>query len=38
MSSLLNLDVKNYQEHFGAYKEFDSWKNSVGLRKKIEIH
>jgi hypothetical protein len=37
MSSMLNPDLKNYDKHFGTYKDFDLWQKGIGLKRKIEI-
>jgi len=37
MSSFLEPDLNNYQKHFGHYKEFKSWKESITQEKVIHI-
>ncbi len=37
MSSFLNVDLDNYEKHFGLYKEFNFWKNNIEIEQKIKI-
>lgn len=37
MSSILKLDIENYEKHFGQYEEFPKWKDNVSIDKEIKI-
>jgi len=37
MSSLLPLDLENYQKHFGLYRQFGNWKDNVAVDKIITV-
>lgn len=37
MSSLLKADIENYEKHFGFYKEFNKWKNSISEQESFKV-
>lgn len=35
MSSMLDLDLENYEKHFGEYQQFESWREHVEIAETI---
>jgi FkbM family methyltransferase len=37
MSSLLSVDLENYEKHFGSYQNYKVWEKNVGVKKNFKV-